>query len=276
MMAGGDRAPNMDTDHGSSAASGCPHHATSSEEIIIAIDKEVPGNQSFPDDDDNNHKKSNRCVRLVNIVSLIILILAAIAACVWSYFLNTRDPTRPPPPPPPAAAAAATRPEVTGLAATAAGTAKPAKPAEESTEPVFREDPSGRNTTLPWKVPQNGTGLNLLILNALNDSWTPIFTEYIEAWDAGYDNVDPVTLKVQRVEYDADCRPFPDSVKVCNGDYGKTNWRGMNIVLLRHGYIVYSVIKLNDYWLYSGREVDMRYTMCHELGHGIGLAHSDE
>jgi len=69
---------------------------------------------------------------------------------------------------------------------------------------------------------------------------------------------------------------FRKSVKVCNGDYDKTNWHGMNIVLLQHGYIVYSTIKLNDFWLHSGHELDMRYTLCQKLGHGVGLAHTDE
>lgn len=138
-----------------------------------------------------------------------------------------------------------------------------------------QEDPPGRNETHEWQT-FGFDGLELIIENALVDSWTPYLDEYIEKWDAGADGVDPLTLSVKRVEPDFHCDPTPGRLKVCNGDYGRNDWRGINIILLQNGYIAHSVAKLNDYWLQKEGVIQMRYTMCHELGHGFGLAHTDE
>jgi len=222
----------------------------------------------------------------VKCLLLITLALTAVAASGLYYFLGSCNSLEPTQATSPALAVATEDPESTEVTwSTEAPGSKetpwPPKPPAStedpgSTGPFLPEGPSGRNWTLPWKVTHNRTGLEILILNALNDSWTPILTDYVEEWDTGYEDVDPLTLTVQRVEPDFNCHPFPGSVKICNGDYGETNWRGINTALLQHGYVVYSVIKLNDYWLPSDRDLDRRYTMCHELGHGIGLAHTDE
>jgi hypothetical protein len=139
----------------------------------------------------------------------------------------------------------------------------------------IQEDPPGRNETHEWQVFGND-GLDLIVENALVDSWTPYLVEYVEKWDAGYQDVDPLTLTIRKVEPESECYPSPGRLKVCNGDYGPTDWRGINISLLQNGFIVYSVAKLNDHWLQKEGETQMRYTMCHELGHGFGLAHTDE
>ena len=93
-------------------------------------------------------------------------------------------------------------------------------------------------------------------------------------WDAGYGNVDPLALSIQRVAVDPECTPTDGRIKVCNGDYGKTDWRGINVALINGEYMVNSVAMLNDYWLYDDDQ--KQYTMCHELGHGFGLAHTDD
>lgn len=138
-----------------------------------------------------------------------------------------------------------------------------------------QEDPPGRNETHTWRTFGND-GLELMIENALVDRWTPYLDEYVEKWDAGYDGADPLTLSVRRVAEDFYCDPSGGRLKVCNGDYGATDWRGINIILLQNGFIAHSVAKLNDYWLDKEGTVQQRYTMCHELGHGFGLAHTDE
>jgi hypothetical protein len=65
-------------------------------------------------------------------------------------------------------------------------------------------------------------------------------------------------------------------MKVCNGNYGDTRWRGINQVLMTNGYIVSSSAKMNEYYLYESNDDQKQYTMCHEMGHGFGLPHSDE
>jgi hypothetical protein len=37
-----------------------------------------------------------------------------------------------------------------------------------------------------------------------------------------------------------------------------------------------TVAKMNDYYLEGTNEAQRMFTMCHELGHGLGLGHSDE
>lgn len=51
---------------------------------------------------------------------------------------------------------------------------------------------------------------------------------------------------------------------------------GINENTLQGGVIVGSVSKMNEYYLLNAGPDERRYTMCHELGHGFGLPHTDE
>merc|ERR1712087_10936 len=75
---------------------------------------------------------------------------------------------------------------------------------------------------------------------------------------------------------DRDCEPVFQSMKVCNGDYGPTPWVGVNEMILEDDKIIMSRAKMNDYYLSSASEAKKQYTMCHEIGHGFGLTHTDE
>lgn len=63
---------------------------------------------------------------------------------------------------------------------------------------------------------------------------------------------------------------------MCNANYGDTGWIGLNEVELQNGYITASVAKMNEYYLRNADFEKRKYTMCHELGHGFGLPHTDE
>jgi hypothetical protein len=71
-------------------------------------------------------------------------------------------------------------------------------------------------------------------------------------------------------------------LRVCNGDYGKTGWKGVNEAIYFTSeidginYIVSSVAIMNDYYLAGASDIEKQYAMCHELGHGFGLDHRDE
>lgn len=155
----------------------------------------------------------------------------------------------------------------------------------DPTKVFVPSDLPGRNDTLLWREPTGSGGLQLEVLNALDDQWIPAFEEYIARWDAGYQNdtntIDPLSLSVERVAVDPDCEPVDGKLKACNADYGETDWRGINIALAdQDNYIQNSISKYNDYWMTVGDmqndDNQMKYTMCHELGHGWGLAHTDE
>jgi len=63
-----------------------------------------------------------------------------------------------------------------------------------------------------------------------------------------------------------------------SGNYGETGWLGINEVLktVPAGIIQSSVAKMNEHYLLNADYDERLYTMCHELGHGYGLPHTDE
>ena len=104
-------------------------------------------------------------------------------------------------------------------------------------------------------------GLNLVLENALEDKWTPYFTEYVSQWDHG--SPDALTLSTTRVSVDSSCQPSFGVLKVCNGNYGNTDWNGINLSVFQqsNGYIIHSVSKMNDYFLDGMSDNDKSYTM---------------
>jgi hypothetical protein len=128
---------------------------------------------------------------------------------------------------------------------------------------------------LPEYGEEDGGGLMLQILDnlAYGSDWDDFFRAYVQEWDNG---TDAVTLNIHTTAYDPDCRGVLRAMKVCNGNYGPTEWNGVNLILVKDGYIISSIAKMNDYYLQGTNEAQRKFTMCHELGHGLGLGHSDE
>ena len=124
-----------------------------------------------------------------------------------------------------------------------------------------------------WKIGKNKKGLKLTLINGLSENWHDHFYQAIEDWnEAGaldlstvMDNEGPPCEKHTR-----------GMVKTCNGDYGNTDWTGLNELLFENGWIVSSVAMMNENYLRNARDVERQYVMCHELGHAWGLPHRDE
>ncbi len=144
-------------------------------------------------------------------------------------------------------------------------------------EGFFDTDPYGGlitpetpETAYRWYAPQQ-SGLQLTVLNALTNDWQQEFEKAMAQWDAG--DPDTLTLHSERVEVDVPCEPLNGLLKVCNGDYGATDWRGLNVVLLdmQEKWIYSSTAKMNEHFLSRASAAQRQYTMCHELGHGFGL-----
>lgn len=138
--------------------------------------------------------------------------------------------------------------------------------------PFVSEDPPGKTESSPWFVRSPKKGLTLTIENALEDKYDPFFDEYIKEWSKS----NALILTTRKVSRDVKCSFTQARVKVCNGEYGMTDWRGIATNVLRNGFTVWSTIKLNDSFLNDESDTQRRYTMCHELGHGFGLPHTDE
>uniref|UniRef100_A0A7S4QYC8 Peptidase M10 metallopeptidase domain-containing protein n=1 Tax=Ditylum brightwellii TaxID=49249 RepID=A0A7S4QYC8_9STRA len=133
-------------------------------------------------------------------------------------------------------------------------------------------DPNSAN-----KWSSRDPGLDLTILNSLSKDWTEAFYQAVSDWDnPPPPEVDVLRLTTSTTPYESECSPVRDKMKVCNGRYGDTNWRGINEVLIRRGYILSSVAKMNDSYLSDSSIYQRQYTMCHEIGHGFGLPHTDE
>jgi hypothetical protein len=140
---------------------------------------------------------------------------------------------------------------------------------------VYDTPPPESEGTIRWK--NDGNGLRLEILNALDDSWQSILEQAVDNWDNG-SPIDSLTLSITPIPYEMSCKAETDKLKVCNGNYGDTAWRGANEVLLnrRNHQILSSAARMNEYYLKYDDADQKLYTMCHEIGHGFGLPHSDE
>lgn len=116
-------------------------------------------------------------------------------------------------------------------------------------------DPPGAKEALRWDAM---AGLHLTVENACDESWTPFFDRSIQDWN----KTEALILKTQRVSHESStCEPSRGRLKVCNGDYGLTEWKGLNTAVMSAatGYVVYSVSKLNDFHLKT--DDDKAYTM---------------
>lgn len=133
------------------------------------------------------------------------------------------------------------------------------------------------NQTSDVMWPSNGKGgLELELVNALDDRWYTFFEKAVADWDNG--DPDALTLKTSTSAVDPSCKEIDGKMKVCNSDYGDSGWRGINeLVYDGQKKIISSIAKMNEFYLDDKSSNDEKqYTMCHEIGHGFGLLHTDE
>lgn len=138
-------------------------------------------------------------------------------------------------------------------------------------KPLFNDESLGEQNA--WIHSTGQGGLELKLINALDPEWYPFFYRAVEQWDSGMP--DSLTLTAQVADADPDCSFVSGFLKICNGDYGNSGWKGINKVLLRDGKIDSSIGKMNEFYIGRNDANTMQYTMCHEIGHGFGLPHSD-
>jgi len=134
---------------------------------------------------------------------------------------------------------------------------------------LFGGDPMlGDNTTLSWDndhVDAENGGLHLTLHNALDDTWQSEFELAVADWKES----DALQLTTERVAVDYNCKPVDGVMVVCNANFGETGWVGINENSMIGGVIVSSVAKMNEYYLRNANFDHRRFTMCHEIGHGV-------
>ena len=139
---------------------------------------------------------------------------------------------------------------------------------------LFNKDPNeGVTAARKWKSEYIDNGkLYLTLYNALDDTWQTEFDVAVSDWQEST----ALSLTIERVDVDYDCNRIDGVMVICNANFGATGWVGITQNELLNGVIRSSVAKMNDYYLRNAEYDHRRFTMCHEVGHGFGLPHTDE
>lgn len=146
----------------------------------------------------------------------------------------------------------------------------------------FTDDPFAGNWTVTgWNekfIERDNGGLHLTIVNSLSAEWQEEFDIAVADWSASSALVLTVEEKPVDDAWDNEkkCERQADKMVVCNGNFGETGWLGICETEIMNGRIISAVAKMNEYYLNKAEFVERRFTMCHEIGHGFGLPHTDE
>mmetsp|Transcript_32943 Transcript_32943/g.97234 ORF Transcript_32943/g.97234 Transcript_32943/m.97234 type:complete len:355 (-) Transcript_32943:120-1184(-) len=136
----------------------------------------------------------------------------------------------------------------------------------------------GSNKTLTWDLGQaTENGLTLTLKNNLDENWQDEYRQAVANWmDSDPGIVQLESIRVEDYLKDK-CNPQDGLMMVCNGNEGDNGMLGFNnLVFDQKGVIFSSVAVMNEYYLANADWDERLYTMCHELGHGLGLDHTDE
>ena len=111
----------------------------------------------------------------------------------------------------------------------------------------------------------------------LSGNWDQLLRRTLADWNKN----DTVTLdKTGGRTRPQECRPVMGRVEVCNWRYGtQKGWLGLTQLYLDRGHIEAATVQMNDSFLNAGTKYNTdaarRHTLCHELGHTMGLDHVD-
>jgi hypothetical protein len=145
-------------------------------------------------------------------------------------------------------------------------------------EAYAQEDRSRIPIKWPQRIP--GQGVTVRINNALDPSYHSFFTTSIQNWENATQFGVPDSIRFDVSTIGPSSSACEDGIfgeiVVCNADYGQTKWVGIELSVTDGGNMLKSIVKINDYYLSRVPAVYKQYTLCHEIGHSIGLEHQDE
>lgn len=136
------------------------------------------------------------------------------------------------------------------------------------------------------KWPSEKQGITIPVMNAMGDEWQDDVTTVMSMWNES----NSVNLNVTRFD-EPELRTCPfvgQSIKLCSGDFGEIEeWFSRLSIINAGDTIVAATIVLNDWYhfeKYNATVDEMEafkedrriYRICHQFGHSLGLAHTDE
>lgn len=136
----------------------------------------------------------------------------------------------------------------------------------------------GSDETLFWDLGSaTEHGLTLTLKNNLDENWQEEYRTAVQNWM----DSDPGILQLETIRVDGSlkdkCKAQDGLMVVCNENESDNGMLGFNnLVYDNKGIIFSSVAVMNEYYLANADWDERLYTMCHELGHGFGLDHTDE
>jgi hypothetical protein len=145
----------------------------------------------------------------------------------------------------------------------------------EMGETIWRSDLEG-GSPIWYFAPAEGdesgvsSGIELDIVNAADGIYHSYILRAIDDYRA---SSAVVALNLSTVPYESLCEPVPGKIKICNGTFGNTDWYGQTILLMKDYSVVAAAIQIN-----TSKELSseiLQHTLCHQLGHALGLQHSD-
>jgi Bacterial TSP3 repeat len=132
----------------------------------------------------------------------------------------------------------------------------------------------------PYHWARKRAHFRLRVGNNVKGDWNRYLRGALDEWNQG----ETVTLvEVGGATDPQFCEPVPGTVQVCDWWYGtQTGWLGLTrLYFNRSGdHIDAATVQVNNSFLYApnsryNNDVARRHTLCHELGHTLGLDHPD-
>jgi predicted Zn-dependent protease len=117
--------------------------------------------------------------------------------------------------------------------------------------------------------------LEIKVGNNATSIWQPYLATAVSQWSAS-SVIDMV--RVAGKSATAACGGVYGTVQICNSNYGANGWLGYTNVWTSGGFVVQATVRLNDYYFANGKYGATEWrsaTVCHELGHTLGLDHAD-
>lgn len=139
------------------------------------------------------------------------------------------------------------------------------------------------HSKLHWGVYKSDSALKLRVLDSTSggyyDKLGVTLNDTLKKWNyASHEIAMRRQNAKNHASYRKACPKADGYMRVCDYDYGATNWSGKAVVYYNsYGHITAVRVLLNRHYLVPwgiSKWPLIRRVMCHEVGHGLGLDHS--